>query len=82
MLALAEKTKTVPMAIKTTTTIAMQSATGLSLDAVIIKIGCTQIKRRLFPAAQISLLNCIFGFLRLITIKILLPGKAANNPEV
>ncbi len=71
MLALAEKTKTVPMAIKTTTTIAMQSATGLLLDAVIIEFRCAQRKNGFVPAARISLLNYIFGFLRLITIKII-----------
>ena len=69
MLALAEKTKTVPMAIKTTTTIAMQSATGLSLDAVIIQFRYAQ--GFFLPVAKISLLKYIFGFLRLITIKII-----------
>jgi hypothetical protein len=49
MLALAEKTKTVPIAIKTTTTIAMQSATGLSLEAVIIELCCAKRKKRFFP---------------------------------
>ncbi len=63
MLALAEKTKTVPMAIKTTTTIAMQSATGLSLDAVIIEFRCAQRKTVFFRQLKFNLLNFIFGFL-------------------
>jgi len=49
------------MAIKTTTTIAMQSATGLSLDAVII----------LFYLKKLILHIYFFGFLGPGTVKII-----------
>lgn len=49
----------------------MQSATGLSLDAVIIEFRCAQRKTILSRRLKFNLLNFIFGFLCSVTIKII-----------
>ena len=61
MLAPAEKTKTVPIAIKRTTTIAMQLATGLSLIELTIQL-CGDLG---------PLLDYVFGFIESLTVEII-----------
>ncbi len=79
MLALAEKTKTVPRAIKRTITTAIQSTSGLSLIVVTTGFCHTWSKRQFLQQLESASLNVFFGLLELIAVEIISRPKPVSS---